>query len=197
MPNPNCRSMRWGEHVAKVWNQQNKAEPVTHVTVSRGEYPMLHTAGYAIPVYNAVHLLKDIPPVPPKPPRAVSDCPKQVRKRERYASDPSYRLRYVTAKSMRKGLKGLSTGSVRDLPYTFAELRDHLERQFRKGMSWENYGTSWQIDHYYPVSAFDLTDPVQFQKCWALVNLRPLESDKNLRKHAVVPDGFEEYLHAP
>lgn len=54
-------------------------------------------------------------------------------------------------------------------------------------MSWDNYGAKpgcWTIDHIVPQSHFcytSLKDP-QFQKCWALSNLRPLEYIANIRK---------------
>ena len=70
------------------------------------------------------------------------------------------------------------------LGYTEAELRAHLERQFTKGMSWENYG-SWHIDHIIPVVAFTITGPEcpELRKAWALSNLRPLWAKDNLRKN--------------
>jgi len=34
---------------------------------------------------------------------------------------------------------------------TYEEFKEHIERQFTKGMTWENYG-EWHLDHIYPVS---------------------------------------------
>lgn len=71
--------------------------------------------------------------------------------------------------------------------YTAEELKNHLERQFLKGMKWENYGKyGWHVDHIVPVSDFNFTsseDP-EFKACWALGNLRPLWSKENHSKHA-------------
>ena len=44
---------------------------------------------------------------------------------------------------------------------TKTELRQKLETMFRDGMSWDNYGKLWEIDHIKPGAAFDLTDPDQ------------------------------------
>lgn len=82
-----------------------------------------------------------------------------------------------------KGNKG-GESWFRIVGYTYEELHLHLERQFTKDMSWENYGTFWHIDHIVPVAAFDFD--VQKRKairdCWALSNLRPLCAIENSRK---------------
>lgn len=67
--------------------------------------------------------------------------------------------------------------------YTVEELRAHLERQFLRGMGWHNAG-EWHIDHIIPVSSFNYTSPddLEFKRCWALANLRPLWGRDNIRK---------------
>ena len=69
------------------------------------------------------------------------------------------------------------------LGYAQDELRMHLERQFTKGMSWENMG-KWHIDHIVPLSSFTITGPddPELRRAWALTNLRPLWAEENLRK---------------
>lgn len=64
---------------------------------------------------------------------------------------------------------------------TLMELRKHLERQFTKGMTWENYG-KWHIDHIKPCAKFDLTKADQQQACFHYTNLQPLWAIDNLRK---------------
>jgi hypothetical protein len=71
------------------------------------------------------------------------------------------------------------------LGYTMDDLRRHIERQFRPGMSWEN-ARKWHIDHIVPVVSFNFssrTDP-EFKACWALSNLRPVWAKTNQRKNA-------------
>ncbi len=67
--------------------------------------------------------------------------------------------------------------------YTIEELRNHLESQFTKGMTWENYG-KWHIDHIIPISFFQYVSPddVEFKMCWRLENLRPLLGIDNIKK---------------
>ena len=73
------------------------------------------------------------------------------------------------------------------LGYSLQLLEEHLERQFKSGMTWENYG-EWHIDHIYPQSKLpydDVTHP-NFLKCWALENLQPLWAADNIRKAASI-----------
>lgn len=71
----------------------------------------------------------------------------------------------------------------RSLPYTIAELRVHLERQFLPGMSWNNR-KDWHIDHIIPLSSFKFTSSTnpEFQAAWALTNLRPMWAKENVVK---------------
>ena len=77
------------------------------------------------------------------------------------------------------------------LGYTKNELLDHLESQFKPWMTWANNGRpqhvdkpAWQLDHIKPKSSFNYTSITdeEFQECWALENLRPLEARLNLIK---------------
>lgn len=67
------------------------------------------------------------------------------------------------------------------VPYTPEDLKKHLESLFTEGMNWSNYGTYWEIDHIKPKSLFSYEDKTskEFQECWALSNLQPLERLKN------------------
>jgi hypothetical protein len=69
------------------------------------------------------------------------------------------------------------------LGYTWDELVSHLEKQFKDGMSWDNYG-EWHIDHIIPQSYLQYSSPKdkEFKKCWALSNLQPLWASENCSK---------------
>ena len=63
------------------------------------------------------------------------------------------------------------------------ELRDHLESQFKDGMTFDNYGRGgWHIDHIKPCASFDLSDPKQQRECFHYTNLQPLWEKENLSK---------------
>jgi hypothetical protein len=75
------------------------------------------------------------------------------------------------------------TGSaVRDLGCTVAELKAKLESQWKAGWSWENYGTVWVIDHYFPLSWADLEDRTETLAACNHRNLRALSKEENDEK---------------
>jgi hypothetical protein len=63
-----------------------------------------------------------------------------------------------------------------------AVLKARLESMFRDGMSWENYGSFWHIDHKKPCAKFDLSNAVAQRDCFHFSNLQPLLSLENLKK---------------
>jgi len=65
---------------------------------------------------------------------------------------------------------------------TANQLKKHLESAFRRGMTWDNHGEHWHIDHILPVASFDHNDPKQVTQCWHWTNLRPLEAKANIIK---------------
>lgn len=106
------------------------------------------------------------------------------RRRKSRDENPSLRVRESVSARMWAALKGRTDGALFSrLGYSAHELVAHLERKFTLGMSWENYG-KWHIDHVRPCASFDLTDPEQFEECWALKNLCPLWAAENVRKGA-------------
>ncbi len=80
--------------------------------------------------------------------------------------------------------------------YTVEQLRQHLEKQFTKEMSWDNYGSYWWIDHIIPIKAFNFETPddYDFKRCWSLKNLRPLEKIANIKKRDKVEKPFQPAL---
>lgn len=107
------------------------------------------------------------------------------RRYEKIKADPKARLSSNISCHIYQTLKGTKAGRSWQLlvGYTVDDLRGHLERQFRNGMSWENYG-KWHIDHIRPVSSFSFSSPdhAEFRACWALSNLQPLWARDNILK---------------
>lgn len=64
-------------------------------------------------------------------------------------------------------------------------LRRHMEKQFKKGMTWENRGRVWHVDHIVPIAHFE--DKVAANH---FSNLRPLFVKHNLQKGARVAGFF-------
>lgn len=65
---------------------------------------------------------------------------------------------------------------------TMKELESHLESKFRDGMSWDNKGSYWEVDHILPCASFDLTNPDQQKLCFHYTNLQPLTIHENRSK---------------
>jgi hypothetical protein len=59
------------------------------------------------------------------------------------------------------------------------QLKEHLEKQFVTGMTWENR-QSWHIDHITPLSSAKSVE--EFYKLCHFTNLQPLWAEDNLRK---------------
>lgn len=98
---------------------------------------------------------------------------------------PKFRLHKSVSVRMRRSLvAGKDGSSWEDLVgYSLPDLMAHLESQFTKGMTWDNYG-AWHIDHIRPVTDFNFEtsrDP-EFKECWSLWNLQPLWAFDNLSK---------------
>jgi len=58
-------------------------------------------------------------------------------------------------------------------------LKEHLQSQFKDGMSWDNYG-SWHIDHIIPLSSAKNIEEIS--KLCHYSNLQPLWASDNLSK---------------
>ena len=101
-------------------------------------------------------------------------------------SRPIERVRDSISRGVWRALKGRKAGTKVEgiLGYSMEDLRRHLERQFLKGMNWDNYGT-WHIDHIVPVSSFTISgiDDPELRRAWDLPNLRPLWARDNLSKN--------------
>lgn len=107
------------------------------------------------------------------------------RRKVAFQNSPSLRIRNSVSARMWAALKGKSHGRLFSrLGYTLEELVKHLQSQLKDGMTWENYGKQWHVDHIKPCAMFNMADASEFSECWALNNLRPLWADENVKKGA-------------
>lgn len=112
----------------------------------------------------------------------------------RNLSSPEDRLKSALTNAIGLAVRRAGGFKVRNplvnLPYTMEDLKIHLEKQFESWMNWDNWGPyttkykTWQIDHIIPQSKLPFTEveDTNFLKCWDLTNLRPFETQANLRK---------------
>ena len=109
-------------------------------------------------------------------------------RREKSKKDRKTRPYFYAWRDVLKGtikrLSGKKNGLTIDLlGYSALDLKNHIEKQFHDGMSWENYG-KWQIDHIKEVCTFDKNTPQNVVN--ALTNLQPLWEKDNLQKWFVL-----------
>ena len=77
--------------------------------------------------------------------------------------------------------KKLST--LKYIGCTAIELAAHLEKQFKPGMNWNNYGRDgWEVDHIRPLSSFDLTLEEEKKAAFHFLNQRPEWREDNIKK---------------
>lgn len=102
---------------------------------------------------------------------------------DRRASDTLFKLssslRNRTSKAIRNGKFSKKMKLSEYLGCSLEFLKQHLESQFKPGMSWDNYG-EWHIDHVIP-----LASALQEKELYALchyLNLQPLWAIDNLSK---------------
>ena len=109
----------------------------------------------------------------------------QEYKNNRARTNPFFKLQKVLRARMLSAVKrGTKNGSaIKDLGCTIVELKLHLEKQFKDGMTWENHGLhGWHIDHIVPLAFFDLHDKEQFARAVHYTNLQPLWAKDNWTK---------------
>ena len=110
----------------------------------------------------------------------------RIRRAKRMQRDPNFalrcHLRARLADLMREGRAVKRASAVMLVGCTVDELRRYIERQFKHGMSWANYGRVWHIDHIIPCAKFDLTAEREQRLCFHYLNLQPLRVEENLRK---------------
>jgi hypothetical protein len=101
----------------------------------------------------------------------------------RRASDINYKL----SRNIRTKLYHFIRGKTKNHPHVGCSREfflNYISSKFTEGMTWDNYGVYWQIDHIHPLSRFDLTDITQLSTVCHYSNIQPLTNIENLKKGA-------------
>ena len=119
--------------------------------------------------------------------------------RERRKKDLNFKisnnLRGRTNSALKQNSKSQSTISL--IGCDFEYLAYYLQKQFKKGMNWDNYGRrGWHIDHIIPCSSFDLSKKSEQQKCFHYSNLQPLWAWENMKKSNKILSGGKYVLYS-
>ena len=107
--------------------------------------------------------------------------------RERLKNDPIFilksRLRTRFYQYIKRGLAKKKVNTSKLIGCDWLYLKNHLEKQFKQGMNWKNFG-KWHIDHIKPMAHFNLLNVNDQYKCCNYKNLQPLWATENLSKGA-------------
>jgi hypothetical protein len=102
---------------------------------------------------------------------------------ERRKTDPIHHLKHIMNSRLRMFLKSRKLSKTNKtftiVGCTPSELKEHLEKNFYDGMTWENQG-KWHIDHIIPLSS--ATNEEEVYKLCHYTNLQPLWAEDNLKK---------------
>jgi hypothetical protein len=90
--------------------------------------------------------------------------------------------------AFRRFLKGKSTPyPVREyIGLNLWELKELMEDRMTKGMTWQNYGTYWVVDHTAPFWIFDMEDEKDLKLLWHPDNLMPMALKHNNHKQGAL-----------
>ena len=72
--------------------------------------------------------------------------------------------------------------AVSDLGCSLEFFKNYIAEQFTGGMSWDNYGTMWELDHILPLANYLLTDRGTFRRLVHYTNYQPLTIAQNRAK---------------
>jgi hypothetical protein len=140
--------------------------------------------------YKLLHPEKFPPKLTTKYRHASLDAYRTQRRRYmkfKNEADPCFKmasnLRSRISRAIREGKGQKSIKSIELLGCSLEEARLHLEKLFKPGMSWKNWGRKgWHVDHIKPCKSFDLSRLSEQKKCFRYTNLQPLWWAENLAK---------------
>jgi len=107
---------------------------------------------------------------------------------ERRARNPIVRLANSMRRSIRRYLDAGQKGEMSSFEIIGCskdDLRKHLESKFRDGMTWQNYGNHWHIDHIVPL--ISAKSPEEVKRLCHWTNLQPLTAFDNISKGSKMP----------
>lgn len=111
----------------------------------------------------------------------------------RYRINPSVRIRHCLRNRISKALSGVnkSKTTMQLLGCSIEDFWIYLESKFESGMSRENYGKIWEVDHIMPIAIFDLSKPDHQRRCFHFSNLQPLfVKDNRIKKAKIINPQF-------
>ena len=106
--------------------------------------------------------------------------------RNRLKEDMGFRLRKNIGVRINMALKAYNAlkqdRTIEYLGCNMEEYTQYLESKFTPEMSWDNYGTYWEIDHIKPICKFNLLNEEEMYECFHYKNTQPLTKPENREK---------------
>ena len=103
--------------------------------------------------------------------------------RERRKTDPLFKMKCNLRKRTWEAFKNQgyskNTKTQEMLGIDWEVCKEHIERQFKKGMNWNNQG-EWHIDHIIPLSSASTLE--RLKELCHYTNLQPMWAEDNLIK---------------
>lgn len=106
----------------------------------------------------------------------------------KYSEDINFKIKKVCSirilGAFANGKKGKkSDKTVKYLGCKISHLMEWLEYCFKEGMTFENHGPNWHIDHVLPINHWDIGKDDQAKLCFNWTNLSPMKGSENMSKH--------------
>jgi hypothetical protein len=95
-----------------------------------------------------------------------------------YSEDKCFRIRKLLQRKISTNISKIKS-TKKYVGTKYENVARWLEFNFTDEMTWENYGTFWDIDHVIPVSKWDLKNEEEIELCFNWKNLSPLQCEIN------------------
>jgi hypothetical protein len=125
---------------------------------------------------------------------------RNMNRREEYQCNLQERVKTLCRNRIRSAINATRLGqAVKSaksevlLGCSIAVVMEWLEFNFEDGMTWDNIGTYWHIDHITPCASFDLSKEEEQMACFHWTNMAPLEGKENILKAAKIDKRLIKY----
>ena len=102
---------------------------------------------------------------------------------ERMENDATFKLKKAERDNIRRIILHNKTSDDTLIGCSAKEFKKWIEYCFEDGMTFDNYGKLWHIDHVIPINKFNIEDEEQAKLCFSWCNTMPMLAHKNMSKH--------------
>lgn len=117
--------------------------------------------------------------------------------KERKKVDPAYKMKLTIRRrlgnSLRKSKQGKKVRTSKALGCSWSYFVSYMETRFSDGMTWDNHGELWEVDHIKPLASYDMSKKSEQEKAGHYLNLQPMLKQENRKKWCkeVKQDSFD------